>query len=464
MSLKKHSSTFLIFVFTLFSPVSKGDTAQRVFQTLDSKEQTATGEQQAQQAYALFQSGLPLYGVESLFRVKNPGALSPKIKKMWRDTLPTHHVLWPVVDVEWSQSWVHFFGGETQVRAQSLTLSKGKIRALLAQRKEKRAQAVLKLELALSLAAAGDNKRALGVLDDFLKFKDKGVEKGLAALTAGRITYSQGQWNKAAEYYNRVAQSSPYWFVAREELAWSYMVQGKPEKALAVTTSLIPDTFAAEVGAETIFLHAFSQLKTCHFVKTAQSIALFKERFKKKAQALMKWEKKRWSPSVLTSLQQLRGGEGRGKFPTHAGRDRVLNNQLQRLDILEKELAQVKTLLNAAPSPSISAVQKLKRRYRVLKSRSEKAQRTSLALIKNWAGQELGEIKNMLQKMHILEADWMQRIALAMVKSGVKVASAENSGKALEVASDEVQFPFTGEIWLDELNHYQLSSHEVCQK
>ena len=455
----------LLLLLATILPWQVMQASNEVLNLLSTRPKTST--EQARVGHTLFNNKLPLHGVKTLFKVKNPNSISDEVKNLWKAALPANHPIWQQVQVKWSQAWTNFFDQETQVRANLPQMGPGQLRAMLGSTQHPAARAALEFQLALDLASAEKTTQALAILDRLLKARDHREDKNLMALTAGRLLYPRGDWGKAIQYYRQVTQESEYWFTAQEEMAWSYMAKGEPQNSLAITNGLILDTFAAHVGPDALFLHAFSQLKTCNFFGTANSLNVFKQRFKQRAQSLMKVRREGWTPEVTTLFQTFKQGKrellslgpAALQVPRYVSRDRVLWNQIQTQAALDREVAQIQTLLGQAMG-SPGMVKKLKNIQISLQSRNKRLKKASVALIKQRASEEIAEIKQVLQRMHILEAEWIQRVATIVQPEKVRVASADK----LATGEYDLKFPFTGEIWFDELNNYRVSSSEVCQK
>ena len=76
------------------------------------------------------------------------------------------------------------------------------------------------------------------------------------------------------------------------------------------------------------------------------------------------------------------------------------------------------------------------------------------ARLSQLAQQDLDDIKTVLTKLQLVDAEVMQRIHLAeQVKNNRRQSMGTfNAGK------DQLYFPFNGEVWIDELDAYQVQS------
>ena len=419
------------------------------------------GNRLAKWAHTLFENKLEVYGIEALFKVKNPKRISKKIRNLWRTAAPVEHSVWSLAEIRWTKGWRSFFKIKTEVRVRgdlSRKMSERELTSLLKKTKPKTAQrAQLELRMALNLAADGKSKKAMVLINRLLAAPQGQVDKSLVALTGGRVAYAQGQWDKAADLYKKVSKGSEFWFTAQEEMAWAYMAKGETQNIMAVTNSLMPQEFASQVGPETVFLHAFSQLKNCDYFGAVKGLNLFRERFKKRSLALMQVRKKGPSKGISSLLQEINKGGGllsmgttALEIPRYVAQDQVFLRIVKGQNAFKRELAIAKSLRLAKKKSVIKSI----------RSRIKRIEKKGLALLKRRAKEELQEIKQVLQKMHILEAEWLQHVALLVEGRGVRVAQTETTAVANRTASDSVgpydlTFPFTGEIWFDELNNYR---------
>jgi len=68
------------------------------------------------------------------------------------------------------------------------------------------------------------------------------------------------------------------------------------------------------------------------------------------------------------------------------------------------------------------------------------------------AKQELNDVSKIIQKMHIVEAEIIQQIHLSEKNVSVKPAK-----QPLVKSADKLQFPVTTEVWMDELDNYEVN-------
>ena len=101
-----------------------------------------------------------------------------------------------------------------------------------------------------------------------------------------------------------------------------------------------------------------------------------------------------------------------------------------------------------------------------IESQVSEARNASLNRIKSLAGEEIADIKRLLQKMHIVEAEVMQQALSAQkvtqATAGSKVI--EKKGTTIAQARDQISFPVEdGQVWFDEIGKYNVDVIKGCQ-
>lgn len=226
----------------------------------------------------------------------------------------------------------------------------------------------LKAQYSPQVKLALKSSNPLADLKALLVAEESREQRSIINMTVARLYFEKKNWKEAIEHYKAVPQDSDFWFIAREELTWSYAKAGMLEEVLANGTTLTAPKVRSYLGAETMFLLTFAQIQTCDYSAASKSIDLFKSHFKERTRALMK------SSKICAKL-------------------------------------------------------------------------------------ELKEITGTLKKMHVLEAELMQQLALAA--SGKK--NKKSGGADESIGKYDLKFPYNeGEVWFDELNNYRANMARVC--
>ena len=358
----------------------------------NSFSQTPTG--RAILAYILFKNKWEVYALKELFRIPNPDLIHQEVKSLWHLTVSPQHFMWS--SLPWSPSWTRFFSPKIQ-------------------KVEKALKARSEFQMALELSLQNKEDASLKILDRLMKDRENSMDKGALALTQGRLFYQKGLWNQAITHYKEVSQNSDSWFVAQEEKAWSHAQLGHFQKTLAITQTLMTPYFMPYTGPETVFLNALSQMKICDYHGTSESINTFKDIFKKRARALMEIQQKGRNRGISLLLEKLK----RGKVPLFSldpktamlvPHDLMRDNVFLRYAQIERYLEQ-EVLLSENWHKKYMANKSFKQFKESLASSFHQAREKTLHLAKKRAKEGLEEIKQTLQKMHLLEAELIQQIA-----------------------------------------------------
>jgi tetratricopeptide (TPR) repeat protein len=376
---------------------------------------TANG--RALYSYLLFKNGLKINGLENLLAIRNPEAISPKMKKVWQLLAGPSYQGWRFVTSDWNNGWTKFFGDKTEAQVLSFRMydpsKASRVLNLLKKTSLKtEARAKLEWQMALSLALEGNSGKAGKVLAHLLKAKSHVISKELIYITAARLLYEKGYLDAAIKYYKRVPRASEYWFVAQEELAWSYIRKGEPQNTLAVTQSLMTPALSPHVGPEAVFLRSLSQLKVCDYPEVVKSINEFRKRFRRRAislQAIVDGENNSAVSKLRETLrsgrvQLLKLGPLAYDLPRYVSRDEALYGRVQIEKALSREAKRAGKLYALSVSGSSDRVgyqASLTQFKSAVEQRLQAAEAASIELVKRRARAEIEEIREILQKMHI---------------------------------------------------------------
>ncbi len=435
---------------------------------------------QALFSFLLFKNGLKINALEKLMSIKKVDQVMPELKNLFVQLAPKELESWKYIRKEWNPQWTPVFGLNTEIVVRSRATYDPKntdlIFSILKKTKLNTPErAWMEWQMALGLALKGDVSKSAKVLSHLMKDKTNKISKDLVAITAARLLYQQGYLQPAVKYYNKVSKSSEYWFVAQEEKAWAYMRKGEPQNSLAVTQTLMVPDFSAHVGPEVVFLRALGELKVCDYPGVIKTVKKFKSRFKPRAQQMMSLidkPKNEATTKLFSALEKdrvklLSLGSSAKSLPTYVSRDEVLFGLVQTEKYLKQESSvadklYVKSL--AGGSAQIGFQAQLENFKKQIEARAFRAQTASLGRIKNLAQEELENINQILQKMHIVEAELVQQISQVnrVVSSKIDKVNIKKGSTAIK-DKYALKFPYEGEVWFDELDNYNVDVKKGCQ-
>lgn len=234
----------------------------------------------------------------------------------------------------------------------------------------------------------------------------------LSKMNKARVLFGKGKLNEAIRIYETIPQSSHYWLEAMEEMAHAYGRQKNYAKTLSTLKTVTAPTFAGLIGPEPYFVEALTHLKTCNYSAILETTKNYKTAFNKRRAALEQISTSGTSTALAEVETRLKGQPLTLEILGPQARE------LPRYLIVDKKLAK-----NTAQ----------------LKNRAQKL-----------AKEEIKEIDQVTNRLHILEAEVIHRVHLADENAKRLTKQGE-----IDDDSDVLRFPVDQEVWIDELGHYQ---------
>lgn len=463
--------------------LKEGNTEKALYQWVsafrgDRFSKTATG--QALFSYLLFRNGMTVVAVENLFRVQNPEAISNEVVALWREVAPASHNVWGLAQVNWADKWSKTFDLATEVRVRGRNFSSVEniepiVELLKKTTVNSPERAWLEWQIALGMALKGDIGKSAKVLKHLQEATNNRVTDDHINITAARLLFQNGYLDPAISYYQKVPKDSDFWLEAQEELGWTYIRKGEPQNTLAVTQTITSQVFENQVGPEAIFLHSLAQLKICDYPSVVQTLNMFKVRFRPKAANLVELAKTGVSEQSQTLVEKMKNGRPKladlGSaalfLPRLASRDEILFDLVQTQKALEQESKTAGELYARSLSGGTAQVgfqAGIEELRKVVENRAQSAKSASFNRVKALAESELNEFQQILQKLHIVEAEVIQQITQA--EKVIQASAGRNEVKKGTTGSkskDQLTFPYEGETWFDELSNYRVSVAKGCQ-
>lgn len=428
---------------------------------------------------ALFRAGLPVRGLQTLFLAESPQQISEVLQEEWRTSAPVSHYAWGLAHVSWRQDWENIFGldhslwvkTEEILASQSPTIED--IEKLSAQATANSyVKGRLDWQIVLSYALKDQADKAALVLSRLMKNPQAPVSQDLMQITAARLLFQNGYFDSSIKYYEKVSKSSEYWTEAQEETAWAYIRKGEPNNAKAVTQSLVHPSMAYMVTPEGFFINSLARLKVCDYAGVVASLGDFPKRFKERTKTLEKMSVDASTPDVIEVLAKLQSkrlrledlGNKARNLPRRFSNDENLYSFAQKQKYLEAEARAAEKLY--AQSLALTGLQSTFEAIRnVSLQGASSAKSASLNRVKQLAAVEVSETKDILRKLHIVEAEVIQQVSLAdkIVKSAKPSSDDKKMGVTGYKGSAEViKFPAEEEVWFDEISRYRVDVKKAC--
>lgn len=280
------------------------------------------------------------------------------------------------------------------------------------------------LNKALKSATKDKTKPAHKIVDKLLANKKTDIPRDRLLMTKGRLLFQDGDVRGSIKTYEQVPSESDHWLESLEERAWAHLRLGEHGQALAQLKTIKAPLFENLVGPEPYFLTGLIHLKICDYPAIFESIKEFQTKFRPRLVAMQSLGKSGTNDAAAKVIAKLRTqplvwktiAPEAGQLPRLFYRDTQFQNRV----------AEMKAGRNDG-KPAARRLQQL-------------------------ANRDLQEISNILQKMHLLEAEVIQRIHLAEKPN-------KRANRDVKIAKGEevLEFRDTGEYWLDELDNYHVN-------
>ena len=215
-------------------------------------------------------------------------------------------------------------------------------------------------------------------------------------------------------------------------------------------------------------------LRVCDYPRVVATLDGFTKAFKPKTQALKTLIANHGRSAEVESLLQdmqkasmefdlKQVGERAHRLPLGLHMKRSVRNRLKLELVLEREINQAEKLF--VESLKYSGLQK---QFEIFKQdllqRKENNRREIFDLVVASAQKELSEIKTVLEKMHIIEAEMLTHTSIAdrLLKSATSIEPQELTAKNSWFEEHRIKFIKNQELWFDELGHYRVKVAKGC--
>lgn len=307
---------------------------------------------------------------------------------------------------------------------------------------------------------AEDYKKAIALFKEIVTLlqnkkldEDKKLYR-LATLGLARTYFSQGDFAKSVENYEKVPRFSDDWYDAMFESGWAYFQNAQFGQALGQVHSIQSPYFDGRYRAESFVLKATVYFQMCHFDRVRHTLDVFFGLYEKMSEDLNLFLQKDKKDAELVELID----KGSADFPEEIRlliqRNHRYLRFLGQVKEAEAELKQAEEL----PEGSFK-----KRMLGFLNE--ERAQRMALTgkLIREQIRREAVYLADFVGQARIIKfetADAEHKM-LSAGKDITKGPRAE--GPRPHIPSARYQYwKFQGEYWIDELGFYQHSIKDEC--
>jgi tetratricopeptide (TPR) repeat protein len=421
-------------------------------------------------ALAHFKSGMPVTGLELLFNIDQPRQIHPEIRKMWREAAPVNHYAWGLAQIKWNPAFTEVFPADVEFHVLARELGSQKnpepLQALFTKLPSSSPErGRIGWQLVIAYSAAAKVEEAAKTLAQVMKAQPAPVSQDLMNMTAARLLYQRGFFSAAIKYYEKITHTSEYWPDAQEEIAWSYVRKGEPANAIATSQSLMLPAMTGLASAESSFVHSLGQLKVCDYGGVLATLGDFPKRFKSRSQQLKDLASSSETPAVKRVVEELKTtklstqklGKDAQVLPRLLTRDERLYEMAQTAKYMEAEAKAADYIYSLTMSNTGLQGYFDKLKINTL-DRARRAGADAQSRVKEMALQEAFEIKEILRKLHIVEAEVIQQMAI-----NERAIAGSSSGSTGAKSSDTIKFPGDKEVWFDEIGNYRVDVKKSCR-
>lgn len=441
-------------------------------------------------SYLLWKNKFFITGVKQLFLIKEPKKIHRQLLLKWKTELENNMSYWvKTPKLNWNKKWVSVLSFKLKARYlsyHSYGLNSKQLYNLVKVIDLKSKEGIyLQWQLALALYLEGKSKQSAKVLSFLSKSGQKIIKKDLILLTMARVLYGNNFLNLSVKYYKKIKKSSAYWFVAQEEMAWAHLRSGQLEESLAILTTTTKPMFYYTSLSESLFLKSLVELKTCNYIAVSNTIAIFKKLMKQRIPVLEKIKSRPNTPliqswlSVVTKKNIKKLIKLASKTPLISPNDQRLSFLIQQQDLFFQESILAKNFFKASLSKGtgLGFQSFFKSLSYDLRKQSKSWQDLVLLEVKRLAIEELAIIKQQIAHLKVVELEMLQQVnvlakvldkdkdkvnkKLADQLKVMKAKSPLRTGKSNN-KSAKMYFSTNSEVWLDELNYYDVKLNNLC--
>lgn len=410
-------------------------------------------------AWLLYQNGMPFTGLELLVQNTQPARLDASLLKMWTTEVKASAYV--------QRGWVSTLGGWKNVvnnDAVILSLKNKKDIAAAFNRAERLpkdqagARARVWWQIATLAPLIGELDSSLKALK-LLKESGQGVYgQDLISSVQARVLYQKGDMDAALLNFKEIPKSSSLWVESVEERAWAFLRKDDYDHALGEVTTLMSPALSALVGPESYFLSNLMSLKVCDYPRLYKTSEMFKQRHRDRLVDIQDLATKGTNKNAAALLERFeRSGvsvESAGPLvtalPRAALRDAKFVRFVESRRQLLTEARRAAELKDSAGA--LGGAGELERFQTAASRQADRLGQQAWARVRTLAASEVREYKTILNKMHIVEAEVIERMHLDDNLKGQRSKLTKNDVDK----GDVLVFPYrSDEVWLDELDNYK---------
>jgi tetratricopeptide (TPR) repeat protein len=278
-------------------------------------------------------------------------------------------------------------------------------------------------------------------------------------LNIGRAFYGGENFARSVQAFAAIPHESSFWPEAQFERAWAHFRLADYNGTLGVLFSLSSPFFEDWYYPEADLLRVYSMFYLCKFPQANIEIESFKVRYKPIHEALVAWSSKSPAENFQAAREFVRTGKSEGLpvsiLRPYAAEDRFLAS-VAAVESVEEELKRMK---NVAANPFTERAKKWleERRNELVEGEGKR--------IKDRVAYQEVQVGEMLINVEIFIVDILRMKAILYEQAaatGRMPEAAVNAEREARLRKNQVEWPFEGEFWADEVGYYQVDAPPEC--
>jgi hypothetical protein len=405
-------------------------------------------------SYLLYQNGLPYFGLDMVTTRTQPGNIDSDMLKIWEKEFKASALI--------QKGFIPTRAGwRSVVNNEEVTLkirNKKDIQAAFARAGRVAADQVnqrarILWQIATLAPLINETGATLTAIKQLQSSGQTVIGQDQIFSAKARVLYQKNDMQGALDAYAQIPKSSMLWIESVEERAWAHLRRDDFDKALGESTTLLSPALAPLVGPESYFLTNLLALKACDYPRIFKNSENFKQRHRNRLvelQALADTGSNKNLSAVLTKFEQ-KGvsleaiGALVESVPRTAFRDQKFALYMESRKQILAELERAADLGSLGENTSLSKT------IGSTKVKADNYRKQAVRRLRTLAAAELKEYRKIINKMHIVEAEVIQRLHVDENLKGERSKLSKN-----EDSADLLIFPYNSdEVWFDELDNYR---------
>ncbi len=310
----------------------------------------------------------------------------------------------------------------------------------------------LSMTVALAYARKGDLANAAKVLkvyyEPWMAQSKNAAANSRYSLEIARLLYQAGSVEGAIQYYQKIPKGSADYITAREELSWCWLRTGDLAQLRGNLATLNSSILSDQFRPESALVKSISDLKMCNYSEVEKSFVGFIK------------QNKEWAKKIESAIQS-----------PDSSNPRVIDDYSQfAMDAVKAqtvELSSLEDLANRSVSAALPAVGQQKHWTTAiagLKLTMESAKKRQAEEFRRQWKADKNILQEAIRKMQFVKVELLSQVSEVDSLTNKQPPSNEmiNTAKIKIKSEGEMNFPFDGVVWPDELFKLRAVTNGQC--